>query len=240
MQFYRFLQTCRCCLVATSPGPVARVFPPASPFRSSFGRIEQLQELSFEDAIQLIAKIAEYRRDRELLALIQTPRGRARVRALRQLAGGNHRAWVILAPLLTRESIGKLIRPLMETIDDLTPYYNSRIAALPWEQRQILEYVREVRQAVRTGERTILEALVGVDAEAIAWVEDCLSAFLHKQHQVRAAFPPQHAVAVGKVERAAAELILFRKQRLLRRIPQGAKRLGTRVRAEEMLFPPVW
>jgi pentatricopeptide repeat protein len=71
---------------------------------------------------------------------------------LRYLAGGNHRAYVIFAPLIAVESIGKLIRPLMQTIDDLTPYYNSRIAALPWEQRQTLEYICEVRHPVQAGE----------------------------------------------------------------------------------------
>ena len=152
MQFYLFLRQSCCCMVATSPGPLNRIFPPASPFRKDFFQIQQLQELSFEDAIQLIARIAEYQGDGELLSLISTPRGRARVRALRHLAGGNHRAYVILAPLLTQESIGKLIKPLMQTIDDLTPYYNSRIAGLPWEQRQILEYLCEVRHPVRTSD----------------------------------------------------------------------------------------
>ncbi len=153
MQFFNFMQQSRfCCTVATSPLPVARVFAPGSPFRRDYFEIRPLQGLSFEDAIQLISRIAQYQGNEELLLLINTPRGRARVRALRYLAGGNHRAYVIFAPLLTRESVGKLIKPLMETIDDLTPYYNSRIAALPYEQRQILEYVCEVRNPVRPGD----------------------------------------------------------------------------------------
>ncbi len=153
MQFYNFLKQSRyCCLVATSPGPVARVFTPGSPFRRDFFQIHPLQELDLEKAIQLISKIAAYQGNTELQSLIRTPRGRARVRALRYLAGGNHRAYVIFSPLLTRESIASLIGPLMQTIDDLTPYYNSRIAALPWEQRQILEYICEVRHPVRTGD----------------------------------------------------------------------------------------
>ena len=151
MQFYLFLQQ-SCCIVATSPGPVARVFPPGSPFRRDFFQIHQLRELSYEDAIQLISKVAEYQGNKELLLLISEPRGRARVRALRYLAGGNHRAYIIFAPLLTLESVDDLVRPLMQTIDDLTPYYNSRIATLPWEQRQIIEYICEVRHPVRTGD----------------------------------------------------------------------------------------
>jgi tetratricopeptide (TPR) repeat protein len=150
MQLFRFLEESRfCCMVATSPGPMARVLPPGSPFRHGFFQVHQLRELSFEDAIQLISKIAQYEGNKGLASLIATPRGRARVRALRYLAGGNHRAYVIFAPLLAQESLGKLIKPLMRTIDDLTPYYNSRIAALSSEQRRIIEYVCEGRHPVQ-------------------------------------------------------------------------------------------
>jgi len=149
-QFYQFMQQNRfCCMVASSPGPLARVFPPGSPFRPNFFQVHQLMELDVEEAVQLISRIAEYQGNDQLISLIRTPVGRARVRALRYLAGGNPRACIIFAPLIARETIGELIPPLMETIDDLTPYYNSKIAALPFEQRQILEYICEVRHPVR-------------------------------------------------------------------------------------------
>jgi tetratricopeptide (TPR) repeat protein len=152
MRFFDFLQHFSSCMVASSPGPTAHVLPPGSPFRRNFFQVYQLRELDLEDAINLISKIAEYQGDSELVSLIHTPRGRVRVRALRYLAGGNHRAYVIFAPLLTCESIDKLIMPLMQTIDDLTPYYNSRIAALPREQRQILEYICEERHPVQAND----------------------------------------------------------------------------------------
>ncbi len=179
MQFYNFLkQSGFCCMVATSPGPVARVFSPGSPFRRDFFHIQPLKELDFETAVQLISKIAEYQGNENLKFLINTPRGRARVRALRYLAGGNHRAYVIFAPLLAYESIGQIIRPLMQTIDDLTPYYNSRIAALPWEQRQILEYICEARRPVRTGDVTrtcfLPRAAASVQLDAL-----CTMGYLH-------------------------------------------------------------
>jgi pentatricopeptide repeat protein len=149
IQFFLFLRETVCCLLATSPGPVARIFPPGSPFQRGFFRIHQLSELGFEDAIQLISKIAQYQNNKELLSLIATPRGRARVRALRYLAGGNHRAYVVFAPLLIMESIDRMIEPFMQIIDDLTPYYNSKIAALPIQQRQLIEYICERRHPVR-------------------------------------------------------------------------------------------
>jgi tetratricopeptide (TPR) repeat protein len=148
-QFCRLLKQGGCCVVASSPGPLASVFLSASPFRQGFFHTEQLKELDYATAVRLIARIAEYQGDKELTALLETPRGRARVRALRSLAGGNHRAYIVFAHLLVQESIEDLIGPLMQTIDNLTPYYVSQIAALPWEQRQILEYICEIRHPVR-------------------------------------------------------------------------------------------
>jgi tetratricopeptide (TPR) repeat protein len=152
MQLHRFLKESRCCLIATSPGPVARVLPTGSPFRQGFFHMQPLQELSFEDSILLLSKIAQYQNDAQLASFLATPRGRARVRALRYLAGGNHRAYVIFAPLVARESLGELIKPLMRTMDDLTPYYNSRIAALSPEQRKIIEFACEGRHPVQTAD----------------------------------------------------------------------------------------
>ncbi len=153
MQLYRFLQESGYfCVLATSPGPLDRALPPGSPFRQGFFQIHQLQELSFNDAIQLISKIAQFQGNRELAACIATPRGRARVRALRYLAGGNHRAYVTFAPLLIQDSLDELIKPLMQTIDDLTPYYTSRVAALTVDQRKIIEYVCDGRHPVQAGD----------------------------------------------------------------------------------------
>lgn len=149
-QLHRFLKDGVCCsLVATSPDSVNNMLSPESPFSGDFFETQQLQELSFDDAIQLISKIAQYRGNSELGECIAAPRGRARVRALRYLAGGNHRAHVVFAPLITQESLDTLIKPLLEIIDDLAPYCNSRIAALSPEQRKILEHVSEARRPVQ-------------------------------------------------------------------------------------------
>jgi len=107
--------------------------------------VHQLQELTQEDAVGLLTKIAAYRGDRQLSAFISSHRGLARVRALKYLAGGNHRAYVIFSQFLTRESLDELIEPLMRTIDDLTPYYQSRMAWLSPQQRKIIAFICECR-----------------------------------------------------------------------------------------------
>ncbi len=139
------------CLVATSPTSFGDFLRPGAIFHKFF-HVHQLEQLSIEDATQLISKIARYEGNESLDAFIKTPRGRARLRALRYLAGGNHRAYVIFSRLLARESLEELMGPLMQTIDDLTPYYHSRIAALTPEQRKIIEFVCETRHPVQVAD----------------------------------------------------------------------------------------
>ncbi len=135
------------CVVATATTSSTRELGPGSPF-SEFFDMRRLDELTVEDAAELIARIARYEENPDLAAFAATPRGRARLRALRCLAGGNHRAFVIFSQLLLRDSLDELIDPLMRTIDDLTPYYNARIAALASEQRKIVEFACEVSHPI--------------------------------------------------------------------------------------------
>ena len=148
LRFRRFLQDHpSCMLLASSQVPLEEVLGAAQPLTGSCS-IHTLEELTHEEAMRLLAKIAEYRGDRELSAFLSTARGQARMRALKYLAGGNHRAYVIFSQFLSRESLEELIEPLMRTIDDLTPYYQSRMAWLSPEQRKIIAIICEYRHAV--------------------------------------------------------------------------------------------
>jgi tetratricopeptide (TPR) repeat protein len=138
-------------LVGSSPTSFGHLLVPFAPFHGFF-QVQVLQDLRFEDAVQLVKKIARYEGNDALAAFMATPRGRARMRALRYLAGGNHRAYVIFSQLLARESLGDLMTPLMRTIDDLTPYYQSRMVILTSEQRKVIEYVCEKRHPVKASE----------------------------------------------------------------------------------------
>ncbi|NJM27638.1 MAG: winged helix-turn-helix transcriptional regulator, partial [Pseudanabaena sp. RU_4_16] len=88
------------------------------------------------------------RGDRELASFIQTATGRARIRAVNHLAGGNHRVYIIFSQFLTRESLDELVTPFMRMLDDLTPYYQSRMKELSNQQRKIMELLVDRRQAV--------------------------------------------------------------------------------------------
>lgn len=149
LRLQRFLRGHTSCIIlASSQVPLEEIPAPAANPLTGDCLIHQLQELSHEDAMCLLAKIAEYRGDRDLSAFLATPRGQTRMRALKYLAGGNHRAYVIFSQFLTRESLDELIEPLMRTIDDLTPYYQARMAWLSPQQRKIIAFICEYRHAV--------------------------------------------------------------------------------------------
>ena len=149
LRLQRFLKDHKSCIIlASSQVPLEEIpAPAANPFPGAC-LVHQLQELTHEDAMCLLAKIADYRGDHELSSFLATPRGQARMRALKYLAGGNHRAYVIFSQFLTRESLDELIEPLMRTIDDLTPYYQARMAWLSPQQRKIIAFICEYRHAV--------------------------------------------------------------------------------------------
>ena len=118
-----------------------------SPFYGFF-HIHHLEGLEFDESVHLLENIARQQDDRELAALIPSPLGRARIRVLRHLAGGNHRVHVIFSQFLTRDALDDLIEPFLAMLDDLTPYYQARIAWLSPQQRKIIEYLCEARGAI--------------------------------------------------------------------------------------------
>ena len=127
-------------IVATAQSLFNGVSLQTSPFYGFF-RIQHLEGLSIEESTELLANIARYRGDQELASFIKTPTGRARIRAVNHLAGGNHRVYVIFSQFLTRESLDELVEPFMRMLDDLTPYYQDRMRWLSQQQRKIVEFL---------------------------------------------------------------------------------------------------
>jgi tetratricopeptide (TPR) repeat protein len=74
-----------------------------------------------------------------------TPIGRARIRAIHHLAQGNPRVYIILSEFLTRESLDELVDPVLRMLDDLTPYYQSRLSSLSPQQRKLVEFLASYR-----------------------------------------------------------------------------------------------
>lgn len=126
------------CLIATCQQLFKSVTDRAEPFFGFFQQIP-LKPLSPSDAHQLLVKIAQAKGQMELSRFLNTPDGRGRVRAIHDLAGGNHRIYIILGSCVTPESLDQLVVPFQKMADDLTPYYQERLRGISPQQRQVVE-----------------------------------------------------------------------------------------------------
>ncbi|NMQ18874.1 tetratricopeptide repeat protein [Candidatus Competibacter phosphatis] len=113
-----------------------------------FFKIHTLDPFTVEDAVRLLTRMAQRAGSDDLANALCSPMGRARVRAVHYLAGGNPRIYVVFYDFLTRESLDDLVRPFMKLIDELTPYYQARMDRLAPLQRSIIDIMRRLRGAV--------------------------------------------------------------------------------------------
>ena len=133
-------------LVCSTPSLFTGVTLQKSAFYGFFD-IEPLIELDFEDVVSLLGKIAVERGDKKLAEFIETPEGRARIRAVHHLAEGNPRIYIIFAQFLSRDALDELVQAFMHTLDELTPYYQARMKELSGQQRKIVEFLVAYRGA---------------------------------------------------------------------------------------------
>ena len=112
----------------------------ASPFYGFF-QVEHLTELTSDEARGLLVKIAKQEENGDLVSFLETPAGLARIRAVNYLVSGNPRLYVIFSELLTRQSLDELVPPFLDLLDNLTPYYQSKMRLLSPQQRKIAEYL---------------------------------------------------------------------------------------------------
>lgn len=147
-RFRAFLQDTRfSSILATSQSLFGGVSRQGSPFYNFF-RIQHLPGLSLDEAVSLLTKIAQLEEDVPLTSFLHTPAGRARVRAVHHLAGGNPRVYVIFSEFLTREALDELVSPFLKMLDELTPYYQSKMRYLSPQQRKIVEILTDARGTV--------------------------------------------------------------------------------------------
>lgn len=126
---------------ATAQSLFAGVSDRDQPFFGFFDT-RHLQPLTVEEATQLLGRIAALNGLDPLARFLATPRGKARVQAIRHLSGGNHRLYIVLSDFITRDSLDELVRPFEEMVDDqLTPYYQERLRWLSPQQRKIVEFL---------------------------------------------------------------------------------------------------
>jgi DNA-binding MarR family transcriptional regulator len=126
------------CVIASSHQLFKAISDRSEPFFGFFQQIP-LKPLTLEEARQLLMKIAEVRGQSDLLEYLKSPEGLSRVRAIHDVAGGNHRIYVVLSSFISEESLDQLVSPFQRMADDLTPYYQERLHRISPLQRQIVE-----------------------------------------------------------------------------------------------------
>ncbi len=143
-----FLQEHPCCtILATTPVLFNGITKRDEAFYGWFTPFH-LQPFTHKNAIELLTNIAAQSGDEELASFLHTPAGSARVRAVHRLAGGNPRVYTLFAQLITKQDLDSLVGAFMKMLDDLMPYYQSRMSMLSSQQRKIVAYLVDHTEAV--------------------------------------------------------------------------------------------
>ncbi|HEX8565345.1 MAG TPA: tetratricopeptide repeat protein [Pyrinomonadaceae bacterium] len=114
----------------------------------NFFKIENLNDLSFEQMEELLIRRAELdgRKDFDKVLEKQRPK----LRALEFFSGGNPRLVLMLYRVITSTKMNDVMNGLEKLLDEVTPYYKAKVEALPPQQRKILDLI--ARESSRTNE----------------------------------------------------------------------------------------
>lgn len=140
--------------LCTTPSLFSGIARQSSPFYGFF-QLTHLKPLSVGDAVALMHKLSIVSGDNRTADFIATPVGRARIKAVQHLAGGNHRIFVLFYDFLSQSGSDNVIGPLLRTIDALTPYYQSQMAKLSPQQQKIVAFL--CHQRVPVNVKTLAE-----------------------------------------------------------------------------------
>jgi tetratricopeptide (TPR) repeat protein len=114
----------------------------------NFFKIENLNDLSFEQMEELLLRRAELdgRKDFDKVLEKQRPK----LRALEFFSGGNPRLVLMLYRVITSTKMNDVMDGLKKLLDEVTPFYKAKVEALPPQQRKILDLI--ARESSRTNE----------------------------------------------------------------------------------------
>jgi tetratricopeptide (TPR) repeat protein len=134
-------------IIATAPRLFEGVQLHESPFYGFFA-ITHLEELSLENAAELMRRVAELRGDQALVGFLGTDVAQHRLAAVEALAGGHPRIWLLLSGCVSISAIDELVPLFLEALDDLTPYYQDRLRELGDQQQELVVLLGEAGGAL--------------------------------------------------------------------------------------------
>lgn len=154
-------------LIATATRLGEDLLDQAVPFYGYFDT-HTLERFGLDEAVEMLQRIAKARGDEGLVCELATPRARGRLAAVQHLAGGQPRIWSLFGTGLTVEGLTDLVGLLLERFDDLTPYYQERLARLAPNERKVVSAlfrsdrsmsVREIAEASRVDQRSLAKTV---------------------------------------------------------------------------------
>ena len=134
-------------IVATSQALFPDIQEHDAPFYGFF-KVRHIEMLSPDEAVQLLDRLGAETGREDLRRLFRTPAGRARIRAIHELAAGNPRLLVICFQLLDRSSVAQLADAFLEMVEELTAYYQEQRGHLPPVQDKIVDFLCDHRSPV--------------------------------------------------------------------------------------------
>ena len=114
----------------------------------NFFQIFDLNQLSFEQARELLLKRAEQEGSTQLYEQLQT--NTARLQVLHYFTRGVPRLVLMLYRILAQSDLHAVRQALEKLLDEITPYYKARIEVLPPQERKLLDHI--ARAAAQTHE----------------------------------------------------------------------------------------
>ncbi|NDR53869.1 tetratricopeptide repeat protein [Actinomyces sp. 565] len=136
----------------------------AFPFFDFFDTI-RLEPFSAQEAQDMLRALAHEGGDSALEERLEEPDAVARIHTISHLAGGQPRLWALLGSVLTVDQVDNITDLLLTRFDDLTPYYQERLARLSPQQRLV---VAELATADRPLPVKAIAERVGADQRSVA------------------------------------------------------------------------
>ena len=136
-----------CLLVATAPLHFDGITDVEQPFYDFFD-VQILENLSFEEAVEVIRLNLEWEEREDILESME--KMRPRLQALYRMTGGNPRLTMMLYELIAHESVTNVQNQFHLLLDRISPFYQGRLNDLPPGQRALLECLASMRDQEKT------------------------------------------------------------------------------------------
>ena len=136
-----------CLLLATAPLHFDGITDVRQPFYDFFD-IQILENLSFEETVEVIRRNLEWDKRKDLLDTLEDMR--RRLQSLYRMTGGNPRLTMMLYELIAHESVTGVQEQFQLLLDRISPFYQGRLNDLPPGQRALLECLANMRDREKT------------------------------------------------------------------------------------------